>query len=782
MKLVFKIAKTELLNLFYSPVAWFLTFIFMIVCGIFYSAPVEKLATIQDTLLAASPGFNGLPMSLTASLIMSSSGSSLIQNIFSNLYLFIPLLTMGLISREFNSGTFKLLYSSPVKVSQIVWGKYLAIMVYNMILSLIMILFMIVAAYSIKSADIGHMVVGVIAFYLVVCAYTAIGMFMSSLTNYQVLSAVATFILLFALQWMGLLWQDYDFVRDLTYFISINGRAERMISGLLASRDVMYYALVAYLFVMFSYLSLKHGRENVSIAKKVLRYCSVFVIVLIIGYVSSRPGYVAYWDGTANKVNTIKEPTQEIIKGFDNNEPIEVTLYTNLLDPGKGYSKTRPSERNTFIWGIWDPYIRFHANIKFNYVLYYNVADNDSSIYHRFPGLTLDSIAMELAKIYEANYNDYLKPAEIKQIIDLDAEDWRSIMLIKYKGKSQFLRMYEDAMYWPFEQHFAAVFKRLTTDTIPKMYSSTGHFERSIHKLGEREYSFHTIYKGSRDALINNGFEVDTLNLTTQDIPADAHSFVLGDPKVELSEVVRTKLRKYIETGGNMLVVSEPGKQDIINPVIQQTGVQLQPGTLVQLSAHETPDKITPFMTMDYTWQIGANTPRMKSVRADYANGDSVKVMHPGVAPLAIADSGFNIHRMWVTGPSGLVWVKKGHLVTDSAPPVLEPKLGDYQLDSFSVAVALERKVNSKHQKLVVVGDADFLSNGRGGSTFTGLDYLSWMSNESYPIRLFQKPVKDNLLNINTNTAELQKLILVWILPGVVLVIGVLLLMRRKRQ
>lgn len=51
-----------------------------------------------------------------------------------NLYLYIPLLTMGLMSREYSSGSIKLLFSSPVTDSQIIFGKYLSVLIYNLVL------------------------------------------------------------------------------------------------------------------------------------------------------------------------------------------------------------------------------------------------------------------------------------------------------------------------------------------------------------------------------------------------------------------------------------------------------------------------------------------------------------------------------------------------------------------------------------------------------------------------------------------------------------------------
>ena len=781
MKLILKIARTELRNLFFSPVAWFLTIIFFVICALFYSNYIAAIANWQDSLLRTTPAFKEFPMGLTKSVFMGMDSNGFIANIFSNLYLFIPLLTMGLINREFNNGTVKLLYSSPVQLNQIVWGKYLAVMAYNMLLLTIMLLFMIVGAFSIRDIDAGHLTTGLITFYLMVCSYTAIGMFMSSITNYQIVSAIATFILLFLLQRIGGLWQEYDFIRDLTYFLAINGRAERMVAGLITTRDIMYYALLTYMFVTFSYLSLRHGREMVSRGKKAVRYLTVFLSVMVVGYLTSRPGYVGYWDGTRVKANTIKEQTQGIMKTMQD-EPMEVTLYTNLLDPGQGFGRTRPSARNTYIWNFWDQFIRFKPNIKFNYVLYYDVADGDSTMYKRMPGMTLDSIAREYAKMFETNLNWYLKPAQIRKQIDLQGEGMRSVMHLKYKGKSIFLRTYEDSKYWPDEEHVAAALKRLANDTIPKVYASTGNFERSIHKYGEREYNSYSIQKLSRAALINHGFEFDTVNLSKQDIPADADALVLADPKVMLNDTVTTRLKQYINNGGNLLIVGEPGKQHVLNPIIKPTGAELMPGTMVQISQHETPDKITPFVTTDHTWIFKQKNPFSIMVRKGLEDGDSTKVMHPGVAPLSYTENGFKVTRLMVSGPKGLAWVKAGHLVTDSAPPVLVANEGDYKLDSFTVALAMSRQVGNKEQKIVIAGDADFPSNLRIGSQFLASNYASWLTDEAFPIHLFPIPPTDTLLTVSLKAAETQKIILVWILPAAILILGTVILLRRKRQ
>ena len=93
---------------------------------------------------------------------------------------------MGLMSRELSSGSIKLLYSSPVTNKQIVLGKYLAMMLYGLLLMAILSIFVIYSAFAIKSFDFICVLAGLLGLYLLTCAYSAIGLFMSSLTSYQV--------------------------------------------------------------------------------------------------------------------------------------------------------------------------------------------------------------------------------------------------------------------------------------------------------------------------------------------------------------------------------------------------------------------------------------------------------------------------------------------------------------------------------------------------------------------------------------------------------------------
>lgn len=775
--MILKIARTELRNLFYSPVAWFLTIAFLVQCAVFYTNALVPQATWQDIMAKSNPKFKDFGMALTQVIFLQPD--RLFSTVLQNLYLFVPLLTMGLISREINNGTIKLLYSSPVKVYQIVFGKYLAIMIYNLVLVGIVGMFMLTAVFNIQNIDYGMLLSALLGFFLLVSTYTAIGMFMSSLTTYQILSAIGCFLVIFILTRVGVLWQEYDFIRDLTYFLSISGRTAKMLQGLITTKDVFYFLIIVYIFIGFTLLKLKDGRESKPWYLKGIRYLAVFASALLIGYVTSRPSLTSYWDTTTRKINTIHPNTQQVVAELGD-EPLEVTLYTNLL--GQGLKQGLPQERNRYLTFLWDRYLRFKSNIKFNYVYYYDVPDGDSTVYRSFPGKSLKEIAEQMAAGHEARFSMYKGPKEIRPTIDLGPEYYRVVMQLKYKDKTTFLRTFNDAMFWPDETQVAAAFKRLLPNQTPKLYYLTGNLERRIHVSGEREYQAHSISKGYRVSLLNLGFDADTISLDRQDVPKDASVLILADPKTDLSQTTLSKLRKYIADGGNMFILGEPGKQAVLNPLLADLGVKMMPGNLVSPTEYEMPHILRPYLTVDAAHLSNESAfIRFRENLSDPDNDDSLKVVIPGATALSYNVGGlFKIKPLVMTIPE-ITWLKQGPLVTDSAKVVFEPQNGDVK-GSFPTALQLSRKVNNKEQRIVVSSDADFLSNSRGAGEFFGTSLYSWLDHNQFPIYTSKPKATDTKILIGPGTAKGLTIFYVWVLPILVLVFGMVLLIRRKRK
>jgi ABC-2 type transport system permease protein len=783
MSIIFKIARNEVRNLCYSPVAWFLAIVFLVQCAVFYAGPLISFANTQDTMIKNSPKFINFGSSITGAIFLSPEG--IFANALQHLFLFIPLLTMGILSREINNGTVKLLYSSPIRLRDIVLGKYLALMIYNLALVGIIGIFMVSSVFQIQSVDYAILLAATLGFYLLVCAYSAIGLFMSSLSTYQIISGIGTFMVIFLLGYVGKVWQKYDLVRDLTYFLSISGRTDKMLAGLITTKDVIYFLIVIYIFLSFTLFKLKGGREIKPWPIKAIRYIVVVISGVLIGYVSSRPAFIGYWDITGGKTNTIHPRTQKILKSLDESAQLEITLYTNLLGPSFTYGL--PEARNPYLTNLWEPFLRFKPDIQFRYVYYY---DNDGSLdnkqYYKFyPGKTEAQIAGILAQILDLDSAMFMPSTEIRKIIDPNAENGRLFLQMTYKGRKINLRTFDDDTFWPDEAQIDDALNRLMAEKAPKIYFLSGNLERSIYKTGEREYSTISTDKRNRTSLINRAFDVDTLSLESHNIPDDIAALVIADPKIILGDVAMHKIRQYIDRGGNLLICGEPGKQYVLNPLLKQLGIQLMNGTLVELSKDETPDKVVPYITSD-----GANLAEenrllalQDAIRRKDRDSDTIKIFMPGATALSYsANSGFVISPLLKTMPQK-AWLKTGALVLDSVPPVFSLDEGDSKETSFVTGVQLTRQINNKQQRIIVCGDADFTSNLRLGFNAFGNGFYSWLAYGTYPQylpRLFRP--KDTLLTVTEPQANAFKIATLWVLPCLLLVGGTLLLIRRKRK
>lgn len=110
--------KNELKMLFCSPISWLILVIFTIQVNMAFC---DKLANfLRDNVV----GYSFYDMTSRTFV----GYQAVFTEIQQYLYLYIPLLTMGIMSREYNSGSIKLLFSSPINNRQIILGKYFALM------------------------------------------------------------------------------------------------------------------------------------------------------------------------------------------------------------------------------------------------------------------------------------------------------------------------------------------------------------------------------------------------------------------------------------------------------------------------------------------------------------------------------------------------------------------------------------------------------------------------------------------------------------------------------
>ena len=472
MKTIFRLAKTELRILFCSPVSWLILVIFAFQAGLNFSenfgGQLKRQALeygLGEVTLNTFAGYTGLLVSMLKSL-----------------YLYIPLITMGIMSRELSSGSIKFLYSSPITTTQIILGKYLSMLIYGAMLMGILLIYIIFGFFTIENMDIAFVLTGLLGLYLLTCAYAAIGLFMSSITSYQVVAAMGTLAVLAVLNFIGDVGQDISFVRDITYWLSISGRAYQFLGGMICSEDVLYFIIVISLFIILSIMRLQAARKKRSKAVTFARYFAVIACALIIGYVSSLPTSKFYYDATALKKNTLTPGSQEVVKNLDGG--LTITTYMNILDAN--YGSALPSQLKED-FSRFEQYVRFKPEIKMKYVYYY-APSVQPSFDGRFEELQGKERAERICKIMELDFDMFLSQEEIDKAIDLKSEGYRFLRVLEREnGQKTTLRLYNDMMKHPSETEITTALKRFLVPA-PKVAFLTGHGERNVNSAGDRYY------------------------------------------------------------------------------------------------------------------------------------------------------------------------------------------------------------------------------------------------------------------------------------------------------
>ena len=541
MKTIYKMARTELQTLFYSPIAWLILVVFTFQASLVFSNGLAGCVRNQEL----GYGLYNVTMNVFA------GWRGIFTAMQQYLYLYIPLLTMGLMSRELSSGSIKLLYSSPVTNTQIILGKYLSMMIYNLVLMCVFAVYLIFAAITIKSADIPLILSGMLGLYLLVCAYAAIGLFMSSITSYQVVAAMGTLAVLAVLNLVGGLWQDIEFVRDITYWLAINGRAQEFISGLICSEDVLYFVIVVALFLFLSIIRLQSRRQKTTWMTTVGKYGSVIVIAMLLGYLTSRPKLMCFYDTTATKQRTLTPNSQDIVAQMDGG--LTITTFVNILEENYWIGLPRNVNKDQKRLKM---YTRFKPEIKMKYVYYYDKAKNPE-LDKAYPNLSDRERMLKRAEIWNLDSNMFMRPEEVRKMVDLRPEGNRFVRLLERdNGEKTFLRVFDDIKRFPFETEISAAFKRLVME-LPLVGFVKGHGERDCIREGDRDYNRFAQDKPFRYSLINQGFDFTEVTLD-KPIPEQVDIIVIADMRSPMTENERANLDAYIARGGNLLIAGEP--------------------------------------------------------------------------------------------------------------------------------------------------------------------------------------------------------------------------------
>lgn len=234
MRNVLAVAERELRSYFVSPLAYIIMALFLAMAGVLFG------------------------------LILSTSREASLRGLLQNvgvLWLFvIPAISMRLLSEEYRSGTIELLLTNPVQEWQVVVGKFLAslgLIVAILLLTLLYPLFLFVFG----NPERGPILTGYLGLLLQAAAFLAVGLWASSVTQNQIISAVLAFGVLLILWLSDSLGQFVGgTVGSIISYLSVISHFNDFPRGVINTKDVVFYVSMVGAGLVLSTLSLQARR------------------------------------------------------------------------------------------------------------------------------------------------------------------------------------------------------------------------------------------------------------------------------------------------------------------------------------------------------------------------------------------------------------------------------------------------------------------------------------------------------------------------------------------
>lgn len=325
------------------------------------------------------------------------------------------------------------------------------------------------------------------------------------------------------------------------------------------------------------------------------------------------------------------------------------------------------------------------------------------------------------------------------------------------------------------QEHVQILKEEVVTNTLQRLLRSgeqhvvfiSGHGERKPDGRANFDLGHFSKY------LSDKGITTSSISLNaTPQIPEDTAVLVIAGPQVELLPGEITLIQQYIKNGGNLLWLHEPGKLHGLAPIASDLGISFIDGVIVDPT----------------TQLLGISDPSFAIVNS-YNDHPMVRdFTFMSIFPQASAIShqakdGFEaseflqtVARSWTeTSPI------EGTITYDEATEQLGP---------LTIGLALTRQHKladdkTRQQRIVVLGDGDFLSNtylGNQGNQDLGYNIFNWLSHDDQFIAIPVSVAPDKELVLGKTMGATIGLIFLIILPVLLLGSGVFIWLKRRKQ
>ena len=466
---------------------------------------------------------------------------AVLSSVYFVLLIIVPVLTMRSMAEEKRQKTDQLLMTAPVSLWKIVLGKYLAMVTIFLIPMVILCLYPLILL-QFGSVSLPMAYTAILGYTLFGAACLGIGLFLSALTESQVIAAVLTFGVLFFLNMAsgianvigagGVLASVLNALCIYQPFINF-------VQGMFDLTGVLYYVtvIILSLFLTVQLMQKKHGTYR---ANMVIFGCVAAVLMnLIAGKLPSQ--YLKY-DVSDQKLFTTGDQTAEIVKGLDE----DITLY--LI--------AQQGSEDATLQELLDRYAGLSSHIK--------VETKDPVLYPNFVSrYTSENLSENSVLVVRQNRSKAVDYYDIYQY-SMDYSTYSS-SLSSFDGEGQ----------------ITSAIAYVTAEDMPVVYTLTGHDEAELSTT-------------VTSSIEKENIELQSLSLLTEEaVPEDAKAVIIYGAISDISEDEKNKLETYLEQGGQLVML--PGYTDKETPnldsLLSDYGIALAEGLVLEGdSQHHLPN------------------------------------------------------------------------------------------------------------------------------------------------------------------------------------------------
>lgn len=437
----------------------------------------------------------------------------------------VPILTMRVLAEEKHAKTDQLLLTAPISVGKIVLGKFLALaLVYTICIGVICVAPLVLMIFG--EVPLAETYVGILGFWLYGLATIAIGTFVSSLTESQVISAVVSFGLIFVGYMMSsicsVISSSGNLLTKILGCYDLYTPLDDFFNGTLSVTGIVYYLSVIALALFLTEQMIQKRRWTISrnmISTSVFSTGMIAIVVALTVVVnliaSALPETYTQIDATSQKLYSITEDTEKYLDTLKDN----VTLYVMVNKNSKDDNVDRTLQK----------YASASKHVKVKYV--------DPNVSPTFASKYTDSDVTSNSIIVVCG--------DRSKVIDYNSD------IYEYSYDSSY--NYSVTGY-DCEGQVTAAIQYVTSESTTNVYELTGHDESTL--------------SGDFSEVFQKRFmNVGSLSLLTVDaIPEDCQALFITAPQSDLSEDDLSKLSQYLGNGGKIYLSIDYSKwNDLTN-------------------------------------------------------------------------------------------------------------------------------------------------------------------------------------------------------------------------